>query len=80
MSRSKQAGEDNEQDYLLLVKISKYRTFGDLILKSVALVKFLNPKYLTEKVWGFWHWMDIDFALNLDLMQMLILYPYTFLE
>ena len=32
------------------MKVSKCRKFGDLALKTVALVKFLEP----ENVWGFY--------------------------
>ena len=32
------------------MKVSKYRKFGDLILKTVALVKFLKTENLTENV------------------------------
>ena len=33
------------------VKISEYRKFGDLILKSMAIVKFLKTENLTKNVW-----------------------------
>ena len=36
------------------VKISKYRKFGDLILKTMALVHFLKTGNLTKNVWEFY--------------------------
>ena len=36
------------------VKVSEYRKFGDLILKTTALVKFLKTGNLTENVWEFY--------------------------
>ena len=34
-----------------MVKISEYRKFGDLILKSMAVVKFLKTENLTKNIW-----------------------------
>ena len=52
-------------DYLILalykyqkwkeqVKISEYQKFGDLILKSMAFVKFLKTENLTKSIWEFY--------------------------
>ena len=62
------------------MKVSKCRKFGDLIFKTVALVKFLKTKNLTEKVSEFCNgraW--VIFVLKISLMsQFSILNPQTF--
>ena len=50
------------------VKVSKCRKFGDLILKTVALVKFLITENLTENVVQFCVGRAYD-APSLDPMQ-----------
>ena len=36
------------------VKINKDRKFGDLILKTMAFVKFLKTENLTKRIWEFY--------------------------
>ena len=36
------------------VKISEYQDFGDLILKSMAIAKFLKTENLTNNIWEFY--------------------------
>ena len=47
------------QKWKELVKVSKRRKFGDLKLKTVALVKFLKTENLTGKSIGILHWEGV---------------------